>query len=64
MEKQKKFIYSVSGIQGNVIRTRFLSDVEVEIEAEKISQATEKIEQYLADNHLTATTLILKKIII
>ncbi len=56
------FYYKVSGVKGSILSTRFMSDLDVEIEAEKISEATENIEQYLAQNFLKADGITLLKI--
>lgn len=56
------FYYKVNGVKGSILSTRFMSDLEVEIEAEKISEATENIEQYLANNFLKADGITLLKI--
>ncbi|MES2060232.1 MAG: hypothetical protein V4438_04345 [Patescibacteria group bacterium] len=57
-----KFVYKVSGLKGSVVYTDFQSEVEITIEAKKISEATDKIRQYFADNFLQANQIVLIKI--
>ena len=59
----KKFTYKVFGISGNISRADFCSDgIVIEIESEKISEATDSIRQYFADNFLKCDRIELIKI--
>ena len=54
--------YKVSGLKGSVVYTDFQDNVSVEIAAKKISEATEKIRQYLTDNFLHTDKIVLTSI--
>ena len=62
MKKIQKFTYKVSGLKGSVVFTDFLTEIEITIEAEKISTATDKLRQYFADNFLSCDKIVLIKI--
>lgn len=57
------FTYKIVGLKGEVVFTDFLSEgITVEIKAKKISEATDAIRQYLADNFLKCDHIVLQKI--
>jgi len=57
-----KFKYLVSGLKGSVVYCDFQDSIEITIEAEKISQASDNLKQYFADNFLTCDKIVLKEI--
>lgn len=59
----KKFTYKVFGINGDIARADFCFDgILIKIESEEISEATDSIRQYLADNSLKCQRIELIKI--
>jgi hypothetical protein len=59
----KKFTYKIFEVSGGVVKADFCSEgITVEIEGEKISEATDAIRQYLADNFLKYDRIELIKI--
>lgn len=58
-----KYTYKITGVKGDVISTEFCSDgITIEIKAEKISEASDRIRQYLTDNFLKCDRVELQKI--
>lgn len=56
------FKFTVSGLKGSVVYADFMQNVEVEIEAEKINQATDALRKFFTDNYLQADKMMLHHI--